>query len=144
MIRIRASPPSGTEKGSTRLNASTMLIGLSLLLTWTLAYLFVLSDLEQGHAQAQLYKELRTELAEGTAPTGAPIAAGAPVGLISIPGVGLRDAVLVEGSRPAQLQDGPGHVLGTVLPGQQGVSTIAATATRSVVGTTLTSPGNIG
>ena len=86
----------------------------------SLLYLFVLSGLEQGHAQSALYERLRTELAEGTAPTGAPIAAGSPVALLSIPDAGVdgpRSSSRAAG--PAQLQDGPGHVLGSVLPGQQ-------------------------
>ena len=45
--------------------------------------------------------------------------------LLSLPDIGVNDLVVVEGSRSTQLQDGPGHVLGSVLPGQQGVSVIA-------------------
>jgi sortase A len=47
------------------------------------------------------------------------------VALLSVPGAGIDSQVVVEGSRPSQLQDGPGHVLGSVLPGQQGVSVLA-------------------
>lgn len=119
------SPPPGREKEQARFGASQILFALSLLLTWGLLYLTVLSGFEQGHAQKSLYGELRTELAEGTAPTAAPIAAGAPVALLSVPDIGVTSTVIVEGTRPAQLQDGPGHVLGTVLPGQQGVSVVS-------------------
>ncbi len=123
---VDASPPPGSgDREPVRIGSSQILMGVSLLITWFLLYLFVLSGLEQGHAQGELYQELRTELAGGTAPTGAPIAAGSPVALLSIPGAGVDDLVVVEGSRPVQLQDGPGHVLGSVLPGQRGVSVIA-------------------
>ena len=123
---VDASPPPGSgERQPVRFGSSQILLGLSLLIGWLLVYLFVLSGLEQGHAQSELYEELRTELALGTAPTGAPIAAGSPVALLSIPGADVDDLVVVEGSRAAQLQDGPGHVLGSVLPGQRGVSVIA-------------------
>lgn len=122
---VDASPPPGGERVHLRFGVSHVLLATSLLLAWALLYLLVLSGLEQGHAQSQLYKELRTELALGTAPTGAPIADGAPVALLSIKDAGVDDLVVVEGSRPEQLQAGPGHVLGSVLPGQQGISVIA-------------------
>ena len=123
---IDASPPPGAgERQPLQIGFSQVLLALSLVLSWLLLYILVLSGLEQGHAQSALYEELRTELALGTAPTGAPIAAGAPVALLSIPGAGIEDTVVVEGTRAVQLQDGPGHVLGSVLPGQRGVSVIA-------------------
>lgn len=120
-----SSPPGAGEREPVRIGSSQILLAVALMIGWFLIYLFVLSGLEQGHAQSELYEEIRTELAEGTAPTGAPIAAGNPVAVLSIPGAGIDDLVVVEGSRPAQLQDGPGHVLGSVLPGQRGVSVIA-------------------
>lgn len=122
---VDASPPPGARRDRMSAGASTVLVALSLLLVWALLYLFVLSGLEQGRAQSALYQDLRTQLAEGTAPTEAPIDPGAPVALLSIPDAGVEDAVVVEGTRPEQLQDGPGHQLGSVLPGQQSVSVIA-------------------
>ena len=122
---VDASPPAGRDQEKLRFGISQVLLSLSMLLVWVLVYLFLLSGLEQGHAQSSLYGRLRTELAEGTAPSGAPIAPGSPVALLSIPQIGVDGLVVVEGSRPSQLQDGPGHVLGTVLPGQEGVSNVA-------------------
>jgi sortase A len=122
---VDSSPPAGIDQEKVRVGMSQVLLSLSLLLTWVLVYLFFLSGFEQGHAQTALYGRLRTELAEGTAPSAAPIAPGSPVALLSVPEIGLDDQVVVEGSRPSQLQDGPGHVLGSVLPGQQGVSVLA-------------------
>lgn len=118
-------PPGGGDRQPLQVGLSQVLLALSLVLGWLLLYILVLSGLEQGHAQSSLYERLRTELALGTAPTGAPIAAGAPVALLSIPAAGVEDTVVVEGTRAVQLQDGPGHVLGSVLPGQRGVSVIA-------------------
>lgn len=118
-------PPGGAERAPLQIGFSQVLLALSAVLSWLLLYMLVLSGLEQGHAQSALYQELRTQIAEGTAPTGAPIAAGAPVALLSIPDAGVEDTVVVEGARSVQLQDGPGHVLGSVLPGQRGVSVIA-------------------
>jgi sortase A len=63
-------------------------------------------------------------VATRVAPTTAPPAVGQPIGLIAIPQLGLDD-VVVEGTGEAQLQGGPGHYLGTSLPGQAGNSGIA-------------------
>ena len=122
---VDSSPPAGRDQETVRVGMSQVLLSTSLLVTWVLVYLFFLSGLEQGHAQSSLYSRFRTQVAEGTAPSGAPIAPGSPVALLSVPEAGVKDQVVVEGSRSAQLQDGPGHVLGSVLPGQQGVSVIA-------------------
>lgn len=127
--RIDASPPPRADLDQLRLVGSRVLLALSLVLAWFLVYLLVLSSFEQGHAQNGLYGELRTQLAAGTAPTGAPVRAGAPVALLAIPGAGLEGEVVVEGSSAAQLQHGPGHVTGSVLPGQQGVSVVAGRST---------------
>jgi sortase A len=118
-------PPGGGDRERLRIGSSQVLIALSLLIAWFLLYTLVLSGFEQAHGQDELYGELRTGLAEGTAPTGAPIAPGSPVALLSIPDAGVSDVVVVEGSRSTQLQQGPGHVLGSVLPGQQGISVVA-------------------
>jgi sortase A len=118
-------PPGGGDREQVRVGAAHVLMAVSLVVTFVLLYLFVLSGLQQGRTQGELYERLRSELAEGTAPIAAPVAAGSPVALLSIPGAGVADAVVVEGTRPAQLQDGPGHVLGSVLPGQQGISMVA-------------------
>lgn len=118
-------PPGGGDQEQVRVGIAQVLLAVSLLVTFVLVYLFWLSALQQGRTQAELYDRIRSELAEGTAPLGAPIATGAPVALLSVPGAGIEDAVVVEGSRPAQLQAGPGHVLGSVLPGQEGISMIA-------------------
>lgn len=119
------SPPPSGPRPPMRAGTAQSLQGLALLLLWVLAYLPVLSGFEHGHEQSRLYDEVRTQLALGEAPTGAPIAAGTPLGVLSIPDIGLRNEVFVEGTRNEQLTSGPGHVTGTVLPGQQGVSVLA-------------------
>ncbi|NYI46989.1 sortase A [Nocardioides aromaticivorans] len=126
---VDASPPPGRAEEHIRIAGGRAMLALSLLLGWFLLYLLVLSDFEQNHAQNVLYGELRTQLAEGTAPTGAPVRAGAPVALLDIPSLDVDSLVVVEGTRSRQLQDGPGHRPGTVLPGQQGVSVVAGRST---------------
>jgi sortase A len=58
------------------------------------------------------------------APTIAPPAIGGPVGIISIPRIGLS-MMVVEGTDEIRLQAGPGHYPGTPLPGQAGNAAIA-------------------
>jgi sortase A len=112
------------ERAEGRLVTSEVFLILGLVLGWAFAYLFVLSSFEHGHAQARLYGELRTDLALGEAPTGAPITRGTPVALVDIPRSRLQHEVVVEGTTSPLLRDAPGHVTGTVLPGQVGVSVL--------------------
>jgi sortase A len=58
------------------------------------------------------------------APAVPPPAVGAPVGIISIPKIGVS-MVVVEGTDAAQLRSGPGHYPGTPLPGEAGNVAIA-------------------
>ena len=55
---------------------------------------------------------------------GPPPEEGSPVGVITIPKIGLQ-AVIVEGIDRADLKKGPGHYPGTPLPGQAGNAAIA-------------------
>ncbi|KQW48857.1 hypothetical protein ASC77_09020 [Nocardioides sp. Root1257] len=115
-------------RGFSEVALGQTMIVLGLVTVWALAYLFLLSGFQQGHAQHRLYAQLRTELALGEAPAGAPIALGAPVALVSVPDAGVHDLVVVEGTTPAVLQQGPGHQQGSVLPGQAGVSVLMGRA----------------
>ena len=58
------------------------------------------------------------------APTTADPADGQPVGLLQIPRIGV-DKVIIEGTSTTDLRQGPGHYLGTPLPGQAGNAAIA-------------------
>jgi hypothetical protein len=121
-------PESGREPAPLSAVLSRILVTITLLVAWALSYLFVLSSLEQAHAQKGLYARLRTELAQGIAPTAAPIAGGAPVALLDVPGASIHRLVVVEGTSAEQLQDGPGHLRNTVLPGQPGTSVLLGRA----------------
>lgn len=122
---VDASPPPRRDREPTRLATAQGLQALALLIVWIFVYLGFLSGFEHGHHQSALYDEVRTQLALGEVSTGAPIEAGTALGVLSIPSIGLDNEVFVEGTRNEQLQKGPGHVYGTVLPGQQGVSMLA-------------------
>jgi sortase A len=99
-------------------------LGLSFLIELT-----ALGNLRHDRDQAQLDSQFRIELAKGIAPVGpfddtnTALALGAPVALLEIPRLGLRE-VVVEGTSSVPLMSGPGHRRDTPLPGQVGTSVI--------------------
>ena len=116
---------------------------LGLLLVAFVAYQLWGTGLYTAQAQSHLKSELSHELhhalpptltasqrlglpaiATETAPTQTDPAVDQPVGLLSIPKIGLLDAI-VEGVGEAQLEQGPGHYPGTSLPGESGNVAIA-------------------
>ena len=125
--------------------AGRFLIGTGVLLLLFTVYQVWGTSIEESHAQAALRTQLRQQsigtgasqaLAaapeQDTLPTGPPDAApttpdpaeGTPVGELRIPAIGL-DQVVVEGSGEADLRKGPGHYIGTPMPGQSGNVAIA-------------------
>jgi sortase A len=125
---IDATPLRSGARGSSRELASTLCLVLAGALVWVFAFLFLFSGFSERHAQHVLYGQIREELAAGTAPTGAPIDPGAPIGVIDAPALDLHHVVVVEGTAPADLQRGPGHLTGSVLPGQAGVAVLMGRA----------------
>ena len=65
------------------------------------------------------------DLVNQVAPSTPDPAVGTPIGLLSIPRLGMQGVAIVEGTAEAQLQQGPGHYVGTPLPGQAGNAAIA-------------------
>jgi sortase A len=106
-----------------------------LVCAWVLVQMLVLGRISETRAQHLLYSQYRTELATETAPTGAldyngdPVAEGSPVALLSIPRIGLNDAVVVDGTASGDLLDGPGHLRTTPLPGSIGTSLVMGRST---------------
>ncbi|MER8187012.1 sortase [Kitasatospora sp. NPDC094015] len=96
--------------------AAALLLGFA-------GYLLALSGLQQQHFQSTAYKTFRDRLATAVAPTG-PTADGDPVAVVDIPAIGLRQAVVVEGTTGRDLMRGPGHRRDSVLPGQRGASVL--------------------
>jgi sortase A len=95
-------------------------------------YLYAISSLSESHAQTAMFKNFVGQLALGTAPVtpytqgpgSTPLPEGMPVAVLSIPQIGLRDVVVVNGTTSRDLALGPGHVRASALPGQAGVSFI--------------------
>ena len=123
--------------------AAVVLVGIGLLLIAFVAYQLWGTALYEARAQSHLKSELAHQLhrtlptsatdlaqrnglrlAHQTAPTVPDPAINDPVGLLSIPRIGLLDAI-VEGVGDAQLEQGPGHYPGTALPGEAGNVAIA-------------------
>jgi sortase A len=93
------------------------------------AFLLVLSPLQQSRAQDLLYKEFRTDLAAATAPFEAePIEPGAPIAILQINQLDLRQ-VVVEGTAGRDLRNGPGHARASAFPGQPGNAVVMGRST---------------
>ncbi len=104
---------------------------LALLTLWFVFFATVMSSLQQAHSQHNAYADFReqlTQLAPKTAPLGGVITPDAPVALIDAPSVGLKQVVVIEGTAAGDLNQGPGHMRNTVLPGQPGVSVVMGRA----------------
>src|SRR5271168_2507672 len=122
-----------------------VLIGLGVLLLLFTAYQIWGTSVQEARTQSGLRTQLQAEtnseavrhaLAEESAldklPTGPPVAApsttapaeGNPIGDIQIPVIGINQ-VVVQGTNTPDLRKGPGHYIGTPLPGQAGNSAIA-------------------
>jgi LPXTG-site transpeptidase (sortase) family protein len=83
----------------------------------------LLGPLVHNRAVTALEQRLASDLVNGVAPVSNPIALGVPIGLIDVPNRDVR-AVVIEGSKAEQLAQASGHLIGSALPGQPGVSAI--------------------
>jgi len=83
----------------------------------------LLGPLVHNRAATALEQRLASDLVNGVAPVSNPIAVGSPIGLVEVPNRDIR-AVVVEGSKAEQLAQASGHLIGSALPGQPGVSAI--------------------
>jgi LPXTG-site transpeptidase (sortase) family protein len=101
--------------------AMAILAGLA---AWLLVYGIGFSAIHEHRSQRVMYSHLREELAEATAPLSGHISDGAPLAILSAPAAGIANQVVVEGTTSSDLDNGPGHYPGTVLPGQAGIATI--------------------
>jgi sortase A len=122
-----------------------VLIGAGVFLLLFTAYQIWGTAWQESHTQSQLRTTLVQEtdnqriqraLAEAAAldklPTGPAVTAahtgdpaeGAPIGDIRIPSIGVNQ-VVVEGTNTPDLRKGPGHYIGTPMPGQVGNASIA-------------------
>jgi LPXTG-site transpeptidase (sortase) family protein len=102
---------------------------LAALLLGFAANLTIVGHLQHARDQETAYDEFRRQLAVGIAPVGQRtydgrlLEPGAPVALLRIPVLGLKE-VVGEGTASGVLMSGPGHRRDTPLPGQAGTSVI--------------------
>lgn len=128
-----AQGPQRVREGPLRMTVAVLLLAI-LFAAGFFIYLYGLSGLSESRAQATMFKNFVGLLAQARAPVGptvqnaagaaVPVAEGAPVAVLNIPQIGLRDVVVVNGTTSRDLALGPGHVPVSVLPGQAGVSFI--------------------
>ena len=114
-------------------------IGQALVTAGPIVLLFVVyevwvTDLLTNQRQGELSDELQAEWGDGTAGqtggtfTGGPIdvEVGEPFAMVHVPRLGENwSRVVVEGTGTAELEDGPGHYVDTVMPGEQGNFSVA-------------------
>jgi sortase A len=125
----RRRPASPGQLAAGTLGASLLILALTAL--GFVAWVGLFSSLHYDKAQLNAYDMLRVELATGTAPNGPTVPnnpaqllpLGAPVAVLSIPAIQLR-TVILQGTTGAVLENGPGHLRTSVMPGQAGVSVI--------------------
>ena len=139
-----AESPSPPEAPPKRLTPSqhvafTSVLILSVVLLGFALYVGVISTLHHARAQHTAYADFRKALAAGTAPVsqleptddpskpGKLLPLGTSVAVLSIPKIHLKEVVF-EGTTPSVMQNGPGHLRSTPLPGQAGVSEIMGRA----------------
>jgi len=89
----------------------------------------VFTPMAEDRSQALLEKEFIPALLNGVAPVGYPIEVGTSVALLEIKDINLR-RVVVEGTRAEELTKGPGHLVGSAIPGQPGTSAILGRSSR--------------
>ena len=104
-------------------------VALIVLIVGLFAYAKGFTPMAEDRSQALLEKEFTPALLNGVAPVGYPIENGAPVALIEIKDINVR-RVVVEGTHAEDLAKGPGHLVGSALPGQPGTSAILGRSSR--------------
>jgi sortase A len=96
---------------------------LLFLVVGSFIYSKVFTPMSEGRAQTLLEKEFVPALLNGIAPVGYPIKSGTSVALLEVKDIDLR-RVVIEGTKAEELAKGPGHLVGSAIPGQPGTSAI--------------------
>ena len=102
---------------------------LLVLILGLFVYAKVFTPMSEDRAQSLLEKGFTPALLNGVAPVGYPIESGTSIALIEINDINLR-RVVVEGTKAEDLAKGPGHLVGSALPGQPGTSAILGRSNR--------------
>jgi sortase A len=122
-VRASGSASQTRTRDAVLRSAGIAVTLLATLLLTFVGYLYFLSGVQEARAQTTLYAQLAGELTQGIGPVGA-TTPGSPVAILDIPQIGIHNDVVVEGTSPEDLTEGPGLLRDTVLPGQAGISVI--------------------
>lgn len=111
---------SATAVAAALPRAARVLIWLGAVVLAFAAFVVVFGGMRHTARQERLEEAFRARVAAGHAdrPNWSPVP-GQAIATISIPSIGMFE-VVVQDSTPELLKSGPGHVLGTPLPGQRG------------------------
>jgi sortase A len=126
----RPTPPAPAEPAFRRpvlRDTGIALLLLAFVVLGFVGYLYGLSGVQEARSQTVLYTQLQGELAQidgEVAPLGPSAAPGVPIAVLNMPTIGVHDMVVVQGTTPENLVQGPGHLRDTPYPGQGGVSEI--------------------
>lgn len=124
MSDLVVQPPASRREPKPALNAIGLGVTLlGVILLGFVGYLYGASGIQQNRAQSTLYASLRYQLSQQIAPLAA-TTPGAPVAILDIPEIGIKNMVVVEGTSSENLMLGPGHAPDTPLPGEYGVAEI--------------------
>jgi sortase A len=118
--------------GRMRVALARGLMALGVCLLLFVGFEYLMTGTLEARSQSTLVRQFRTEIAAGPfdAPS-QPIRSGV-AGLLNVPEIGLHDVAFVQGASPSNLEQGPGHLAGTPLPGEYGNAVILGH--RSVYG----------
>jgi sortase A len=121
---VVAPPPEPRwTAGRVRRICGLALLGIGVVLALFLVYEFVFTGMREHRSQRALLPQFEQRMATGTFDDpAAPVPSG-PVALLEIPSIGVHE-VVVQGSSPSDLKQGPGHLPGSPLPGEFGNSVI--------------------
>jgi sortase A len=100
-----------------------LLVTAGLIVLLFVVYEVYVTDLLNDRRQDQLTQQIHDQWDSAPAPAAAPVAppVGEPVAVLHIPRLGADYArVALEGTAEDQLSQGPGHYVGTAMPGQPG------------------------
>jgi sortase (surface protein transpeptidase) len=101
--------------------AGELVVTAGLVVLLFVVYELFITDLFTAHDQSRLTDQLQTtwETTAGRPEVEPPV--GTPMAVLRIPRLGADfERVVVEGTDPDQLVQGPGHYVGSAMPGQQG------------------------
>jgi sortase A len=125
-------PPRATRLPDPMLRTVGLaLVLLAAFLLGFAGYLYGLSGAQEARSQSNMYQQLQGEFANEVAPLGyttqkgvPTLAPSVPMAVLSIPAIGIKNMVVVEGTSSENLTLGPGHLSNSPLPGQAGLSEI--------------------